>query len=279
VGCINALAASGLFPPEQVEELCELLHQAPHHFQQLASRWSLQRIGQTCSWLKSYSLSGIWRVLRALRLHFKRGQQQVYSPDPLYAVKRDRAQACVQAARDHPDQTVTLYLDEFSFYRWPTPAPVYAPAGRQQPRTRLSPQFNTRGRLVVALNVVDGKILYRQRAQVDVTQQVGFLEDIRRSYPRIPRISVIQDNWHNVHFHPDQVAAAQRLDIDLVPLPTYAAWLNPVEKAGRMFRQEITHMHDQSADWLALKQRVCAFWDQFANGSRDLLRYVGLLPD
>lgn len=276
--CISDHAASVIFPPEQKTELVELLHQAPYHIQSLASRWTLELIRQTCSWLKKYSPSGVWRVLQALHIHYKRGQQQTYSPDPLYETKRERILACVQAAREHPEQEVTLFLDEFSFYRWPTPAPVYAEAGRKQPRAQLTPQYNTRGRLVVALEAVAGKILYRQRSQINVDQLVGFMEDIRRSFPLPLLIHVIQDNWHNVHFHPDQVAVSKRLEIDLVPLPTYAPWLNPIEKAGKKFRQEVTHMHDQSEDWPALKQRVCSFWDQFKEGSSDLLRYVGLSP-
>ena len=267
-----------IFPPEQKAELTELLHQAPYHIQLLASRWTLELIRQTCSWLKKYSPSGVWRILQASHIHYKRGQQQIYSPDPLYEAKRERILVCVQAARENPDEVVTLFLDEFSFYRWPTPAPVYAEAGRKQPRAQLTPQYNTRGRLVVALEVVKGIVLYRQRWKINVPQLVGFLEDIRQRFPLPKVIYVIQDNWHNVHFHPDQVAAAKRLGIELVPLPTYAPWLNPVEKGGKKFRQEVTHMHDQSEDWPSHKQRVCSFWDQFKEGSSDLLRYVGLSP-
>lgn len=255
-----------------------MLQQAPQHFQCLHSRWTLAAIRQACSWLAGYALSGIWRICQALHIHYKRGQAQIHSPDPEYAAKRQRVRGCVQAAQAHPEREACLFLDEFSFYRWPSVAPVYAPAGRSQPRAKLTPQYNTRGRLVVALSVADGKVLYRQRAHIDVAQLVAFLADIRRAFPAVPIIHVIQDNWHNVHFHPDQVAAAERLGIDLVPLPTYASWLNPVEKAGRKFRQEVIHMHRQSDDWPLLKGRVCQFWDQFANGSSDLLRYVGLLP-
>lgn len=245
----------------------------------LTSRWTLALIQETVTWLGRYSLSGIWRILHVLGCHYKRGQPQVYSPDPAYGAKLERIQECLQEARDHPNEVVTLFEDEFSFYRWPTVAPIYAKAGRKQPVAHLTPTYNTRGRVAIALNVCSGAILYRQRAHLDVAQLVSLLEDLRQRYSQAKLIYLIQDNWHNVHFHPDQVAAAERLGIQLISLPTYAPWLNPTEKVGRKLRQEITHMHSLSHDWAALKDLVCAFLDQYADGSSDLLRYVGLLPD
>jgi len=277
--CIRSLVGDEVFPPEQIAELRETLHQAPTNFGLNLSRWSLEAIRQVCPWLSHYTSSGIWRILRALRIHSKRGQQHVHSPAPDYVGKRDRAESCVEAARAHPGEIVTLYLDEFSYYRWPTVAPVYHEAGRNQPKAELTPSYNTRGRIVAALNVLDGKVLYRQRSHITVRQLVGFLGDIRRAYPQAGEINVIQDNWHNVHFHPDQVAAAEDLGITLVSLPVYAPWLNPTDKLGRKLKQEVLHMHRQSDDWPYLKERVRNFLDQFADGSVDLLRYVGLLPN
>jgi transposase len=69
------------------------------------------------------------------------------------------------------------------------------------------------------------------------------------------------------------------LPIQLVFLPTYASWLNPIEKLWRWLRQEVLHLHRLSDDWPALKQAVWDFVAQFALGSLDLLRYVGLLYD
>ncbi len=248
----------------------------PSNYQIAVSRWRLQDIHQACPWLKGYSLSGIWRVLQACHVHSKRGQQHIHSPDPEYCQKRDRAWACVQAAREHSAEVVTLYLDEFSFYRWPSVAKVYAPAGSSQPVAQMTPGYNSRSRLVVALDVVQAKVVYRQRSHIDVPQLVSFMQDIRNAFPHAQQIHVIQDNWHQVHFHPKQVAKAEQLGIHLVPLPTYAPWLNPVEKVGRKLRQDVTHMHRQSDEWPFLKQRVDTFLDQFQQGSCDLLRYVGL---
>lgn len=228
--------------------------------------------------LDGYSLSGIWRLLRDLRIHYKRGQQHVHSPDPSYAEKAAQIGQCVQQAREQPDEVVTLFLDEFSFYRWASVAPVYAAAGGVQPKIDLPCRYNTAGRIVSVIDAVTAQVLYRQRAHITVVVLADLMGDIRKAYPNAKQIFVVQDNWHHVHFHAKQVAAAQQAGITLIAMPTYSAWLNPIEKLWRKLKQEILHMHRSGDDWDELKQRVTDFLDQFASGSPELLRYVGLLP-
>jgi transposase len=60
-------------------------------------------------------------------------------------------------------------------------------------------------------------------------------------------------------------------------LPTYAPWLNPIEKLWRWLRQDMLKLHQRADDWRALRGRVRAFLEQFAGGSQRLLEYVGLL--
>ena len=59
-------------------------------------------------------------------------------------------------------------------------------------------------------------------------------------------------------------------------LPTYAPWLNPIEKVWRWLRQDVLKLHRQADNWEALQTRVHGFLDQFATGSKRLLEYVGL---
>ena len=63
-----------------------------------------------------------------------------------------------------------------------------------------------------------------------------------------------------------------------VGLPTYAPWLNRIEKLWRYLRQEVLHLH-QEEDFGSLHAHVNTFLDQFAGGSQHLLRYVGLLQN
>lgn len=51
------------------------------------------------------------------------------------------------------------------------------------------------------------------------------------------------------------------------------------KKYGRKLYQEVLHLHEFTDRWNELKSAVGTFLDQFANGSPELLRYVGLLAD
>lgn len=85
-----------------------------------------------------------------------------------------------------------------------------------------------------------------------------------------------------VEFHtpPEVLAAVAALpQVEPVWLPTYAPWLNPIEKLWRWLRASVLTLHRLTADWDALHARVCAFRAQFAAGSDDLLHYVGLFGD
>ena len=72
---------------------------------------------------------------------------------------------------------------------------------------------------------------------------------------------------------------ASDLGIHILWLPTYAPWTNPIEKLWRWLRQEVIHCHRRADHWEGLKAAVTGCLDAFADGSTDLLRYVGLLPD
>ncbi len=212
-------------------------------------------------------------------LRYKRGRQYLHSPDPSYQQKRDRALACVAEARRRPRRVVTLYLDEMSYYRQPTISSAWSKSGsRHQPLARLSYHRNNLCRLVGALDVVTGRVIAEQWPKVGVRRLAAFYQVIRRHYPEAQVIHLIQDNWP-IHFYPQVERAAAEARVEMVRLPTYAPWLNPIEKLWRKLRQEVLHLHRLSDDWQTLQQRVRAFFETFADGSQALLRYVGLLPN
>lgn len=238
------------------------------------ARWSLAAVKAVCAWLQGYTLSGVWRVLRSLGLRYKRGRAAVHRPDPDDPVKKARAAACLAAARAAPGRVVTLYLDELSYYRQPSLAADWA-AGAAQPVARLAHGSNTRGRIVAALDAVTGRVLYAHGSKIGVTQLQKFYAHIRAAYPDAEQIYVIQDNWP-VHFHAAVLTAAQQAGVELVALPTYAPWLNPIEKLWRWLKQTVLHQHRYSTAWATLQARVKAFLERFDAPSADLLRYCGL---
>ncbi len=274
---------AGVFPPEESDSLRESLHQSPPELPgqgPAPARWTLAYMRKALPLLTDYTLSGIWRRLRSLGIRYRRGRQAVHSPDPDYESKRDQARHCVEQARQQPEQVVALYLDELSFYRQPSVAPCWWDEhwGSKQPLGRLSHRSNTLSRVVGALDATTGRVVAAQGAKIGVHKLCQFYAQLRAQYPQAGRIYLIQDNWP-VHFLSPVVKAAQAARIEMVRLPTYAPWLNPIEKLWRKLKQEVLHMHRLSDQWDQLKQRVNHYLEALAQGSKPLLHYVGLLPE
>jgi transposase len=197
----------------------------------------------------------------------------LFSPDPDYKQKVRWLHRCLRDAARHPDTVVALFLDEFGYQRWPEVAPTWGMAAAVAQRAGNNQQWRTIG----ALNALTGQVNYLDGYIVGRQQVMQFYSCLNRAYPKkVELIYVIQDNW-NIHTHPEVLTAlADYPRIKPVWLPTYAPWLNPIEKLWRWLRQDILKMHRWVEDWPQVKHRVHDFLDQFAHGSAALLRYVGL---
>jgi hypothetical protein len=300
------VAANRGFPPQRADPsaagppgLLEVLASDPRTHGHAQTRWTLAALRGTVPTFAAASLSGIWRVLARAGLRRKRGRDHLHSPDPDYQEKLDRIAACRATVEAQPDQHVLVFLDEVTSYRQPSLAPAYAPTGRPEPRAERSVKSNATTRVIGALNALTGRVVAQQRTTLDVPALVRFFRALVAAYPG-RRLYVVLDNWP-VHFHPDVLAAlepqtspfpcfrpstwpdapspqAKHLDLpsQLVQLPTYAPWANPIENLWRWLKQDGLHLHRLAHDLPALRDLVLAFLDRFAGPSPDLLRYVGL---
>lgn len=263
------------------------------------TRWTLRalRDGVPCYW--QYSLSGVWRILARHKLRRRRARDHLRSPDPAYQEKLAHLLAVRGVVEAAPDQAVLLYLDEVTYYRQPSHGYAYAATRATHPRAERSVKRNTASRVIGALDAHTGRVVARQRSRITVPALIRFYQALVDAYPG-RRIYLVQDNWP-VHVHPDILAAlepqtapfpyyrppswptapspkAKRLNlpIQIVPLPTYASWLNPIEKLWRWLKQDILHLHRLADDLSALRALVLDFLARFDRDSPDLLRYVGL---
>jgi transposase len=75
---------------------------------------------------------------------------------------------------------------------------------------------------------------------------------------------------------PEVLAAAAAQQLSPLFFPTYASWLNPIEKLWRWLKQDVLHVHNLAHNLDELRRLVAAFLDPFRLGSSALLRYVGL---
>lgn len=305
--------ASPLFPPEHTTErearrtLLQVIRRDPWQLGFRRTRWTLAMIRDQCSWLKLRSDAGLCRLLHRLGISYKRGRTYVHSPDPDYEAKCDyiEARACetTEAHRMGSERIILLYQDECSYTQQPTLEKAYEAQGHVQPLADWGCRSAAQQRISGALDPCSGRVHYLQRPSIGRQDLVDFYCSIRQAYAQAETIYLVQDN-NPVHFHPDVLCqlqeqqwpwpffrpskwsklkarprVAEPLPIQLLCLPTYASWLNPIEKLWRWLRQEVLHLHRMSDAWLELKQQVGKFLDQFTDGSLELLRYCGLLPD
>ncbi|MCB0005833.1 MAG: IS630 family transposase [Anaerolineales bacterium] len=261
---------------EAQEAVDFLLHQSPRGHGSHCTRWRLQDVGRALGWLDGKSDAGIYKVLKRLGFSRKRALQFSRSPDPDYRLKWRQVLSAYQDAVNHPAQVVLLFADELTYFRRAELRSMWQKRGRKQRRLSQQPGANTKARVVAAVNAITGQLLYLQRRKIGRFELCRFLAQIRAAYPLAERLYLVQDNWPT-HKHPLVLASACDLQLRLLFLPTYASWLNPIEKLWRWLRQDILHNHNLSDDFKRLRLLVEQWLDQFAQGSLHLLNYLGLL--
>jgi len=307
----RAAGASPLFPPrhptakEAQTALLHVIRREPRQFGIDRTRWRLTDLLELCDWLRLETEGGLSRLLDRLAISYQRGRDHIHSPDPHYEAKLARVQAVMAEARASEGRVVALLQDELTYYRQPSVAYAYAERGKGPPYAERHPCKDTVTRVTATLNVLNGRVDYWQGSRVSIPRLVAFYQQLHRGYPEAVRIYLIQDNW-TVHAHPDVLVALEEqespwpryrppnwseeprapakqkwgelaLPIQIVPLPTYASWANPIEKLWRWLKQAVLHLHPWAGDLKRLRAEVRRFLERFADGSQELLQYVGLL--
>lgn len=230
------------------------------------------------NWLQGYSEAGIYKVLKRLGFSRKQALNFIHSPDPEYRAKWQAVLRAYSEAIAHPGEVLLLFMDELTYYRRPSKAPALHQTGTTQPRAQEVAGPNTQTRLVAVLNAVTGQVTYLQRSKIGVEVLAFFYAQVRSTYPNAAKIYVAQDNWP-VHKLDPVYQAMQRQRLTPLFLPTYASWLNPIEKLWRWLKQDVLHLHRLASQLQELRKLVLAFLDQFKLGSNQLLHYVGLLSE
>lgn len=241
----------------------------------------MRGIRATFKAVENYTLSGVWRWLRRrVGVKLRSGRVQQFSPDPEYRKKTSKVKRCLRKAARDPQKTVVVFIDEMGYSMWPEPAPSWgevAPA--RPPQADRHKSNNALWRIIGALNAWTGKVTHLDNYIVGRKKVIELYDALAKTYRRAKTIYVVQDNW-SIHRHPDVLAAlASYPPIKPIWLPTYAPWLNPIEKLWRWLKQDVIKMHPLAGDWPKLRGRVNDFLDQFDRRSQKLLRYVGLLGE
>jgi hypothetical protein len=262
---------------EAREEVNQVIRSSPRRYGISRSRWRLQDISRVIPWLRDCTVSGVSQILKRLKISLKQAISFVRSPDPDYSLKKREMAYAFSRALHHPDQYVVLFQDELTYYSQPDKTLKLGLAGDQPPCVARAAVENKMTRIGAVMDGRTGRVHYIQGDKFGKVAMAELYEQIRKLYPD-RHIFVIQDNC-NFHYSENVLETAHSLSIQPVYLPTYASWLNPIEKLWRWLRADILHGHEFAGVPMRLRDEVAQFLDQFAHGSSDLLRYVGLLPE
>lgn len=262
---------------EAQDEVQRTLAQSPRRFGLERNRWRLEDLPKVISWLQEKTKAGVCKILKRLGFSRKQVLNFIRSPDPLFQVKCRALSHAFLEALTHSDEAALLFADDLTYYKQPTKARVYWRRGKTQKRIWRAPEEDHMTRVGAVMDGVTGRVFYQQGDHFGIDALQHQYQRIRELYPE-RKVYVVRDNWP-VHKHEDVKAVAEAQRVIPLYLPTYASWLNPVEKLWRWLKQEVLHAHEWAHDVYRLRYEVRQFLDQFASGSDQLLRYVGLLPD
>lgn len=239
----------------------------PRNYGVPLNRWSLRRlrgyllrrrvVGQI-------SVEGLRQVLRRAGVTWQRTRTWKRSPDPDYEAKAARVLRLYRAAeagRAARHQAVVVCFDEcgpLSLRPWPGSA--WAPPGRPW-RTRATYHRTGGVRYLLGSYDVGADRLWGHLVEhKDGPSVLGALQRLRARYPHQFAVFVVLDNL-SAHFTPQIRAWAAANRVRLVPLPTYASYLNRIECHFWAYVEFVIRGSDYSRH------------DELAEATRGYLRY------
>jgi len=193
------------------------------------TRWSLPRLADHLadSSVVQISPAHLGRVLAEAGLSFQRTPTWKVSPDPDY--EANAARVLQLKAAPPPDGGAVIAFDQMGPVSLrPMAGSGWAPRGRpERQRADYNRRHGTRY-VFGAYDVHEDRLRVRLRPRRRGSDNLAFLAQIRTAIPARRRIYWIQDNL-SANWTPDIRAFAATHNIKLVPTPTYASYLNPVE--------------------------------------------------
>jgi transposase len=223
------------------------------------TRWSLSKLAEYLHGQGiSVSPAHVGRILARQGLSFQRTRSWKASPDPEY---ERRAARVLSLYRSPPRDGVVISFDEMGpVSLCPHQGRGWARRGKPERHRATYTRRHGVRYLVAALDVHASYLRGRLRPRRDGASTLTFMRQIRLAYPRSSRIYWIQDNL-SCHWTPAIRAWAADNNVELVPTPTYASYLNRIESHFGPIGEFVV----KNADYLD--------WDAFARAMAEHIRY------
>ena len=223
------------------------------------TRWSLAKLSRYLTGQGiAVSPAHLGRILHRNGISLQRTRSWKQSPDPEYEAKAARI---LELYRSPPANGVVISFDEKGPESLrPQHGRGWARRGRpERQRATYSRRQGIRY-LVGALDVHADYLRIRPRPQRNGRSTLTFMRTIRLAYPRRTRIYWIQDGLSS-HWTPEIRAYAEANNIELVPTPTYASYLNRIESTFGAIDEFVC----KNADYLD--------WDAFGHALAEHVRH------
>ena len=223
------------------------------------TRWSLAKLSRYLGGQGiEVSPAHLARILARNGISLQRTRSWKQSPDPDYQAKAERILALY---REQPKDGVVISFDEKGPESLcPKHGRGWARRGRPERHRATYTRRQGIRYLVGALDVHADYLRIRARPRRNGNSTLAFMKQIRLAYPRSIRIYWIQDGLSS-HWTPDIRSYADQNNIELVPTPTYASYLNRIEATFGTIDEFVC----KNADYLD--------WDAFGHALADHVRH------
>jgi transposase len=229
------------------------------------TRWSLSKLSRYLAGQGiSVSPAHLGRILHRNGISLQRTRSWKQSPDPEYEAKARRILALY---REQPEDGVVISFDEKGPESLcPRHGRGWARSGRPERHRATYTRRQGIRYLVGALDVHADYLRIKPRPRRNGLSTLTFMQMIRLAYPRRVRIYWIQDGL-SCHWTPAIRAYAEANNIELVPTPTYASYLNRIEATFGAIDEFVC----KNADYLD--------WDAFGHALAEHVRHRNSPPE
>jgi transposase len=223
------------------------------------TRWSLAKLSRYLTGQGiPVSPAHLGRILARNGISLQRTRSWKQSPDPEYEAK---ARRILELYRSPPANGVVISFDEKGPESLcPRHGSGWARRGRPERHRATYTRRQGIRYLVGALDVHADYLRIRPRPRRNGRSTLTFMQTIRLAYPRRLRIYWIQDGL-SCHWTPAIRAYAEANNIELVPTPTYASYLNRIEATFGALDEFVC----KNADYLD--------WDAFGHALAEHVRH------
>jgi transposase len=229
------------------------------------TRWSLPRLALHVE--AELGLGLCPETLRALLcgagLSHQRTRSWKWSPDPDF---REKAERVLELYREPPADGPVVCFDEMGPIQLiPHQGSGWAPRGRPERLRATYKRPHGVRYLFGAYDVHQDWLFGRLRERKSAADVLGFLQTVRMRYPDRERIHLVMDNL-STHWTKDIRDWAADANVELVPTPTYASFLNRIECHFAGVGEFVIKNADYT-DWPTL-QKAMADYIRLRNQSR-----------